>query len=61
MGKIAGVLYIDDKAARVTGDDKDGWSGVWREVEDLEGRDQYGNKKESLVSEGQLNYWESFI
>ena len=45
MGKPAGVLYIDDKAARVTGDDDDGWSQVWSEVVDLQGRDQYGNLK----------------
>ena len=61
MGKIAGALYIDDKAARVTGDDAEGWNNVWREVEDLEGRDQYGNKRVPLVSEQQMNYWDSFI
>ena len=63
MGKIAGALYIDDKAARVTGDDKDGWGDVWREVEDLEGKDQYGNKKLSLLgfTPVQLDYWDSFI
>tara|TARA_R110000824_G_scaffold199900_3_gene383937 strand:- start:10899 stop:11309 length:411 start_codon:yes stop_codon:yes gene_type:complete len=44
MGKPAGVLYIDDKAARVGGDSKDGWSEVWKEIEDLQGRDRYGNK-----------------
>ena len=44
MGKIAGVLYIDDKAARVRSDNEDGWSQVWEEIEDLEGRDRYGRK-----------------
>jgi capsule biosynthesis phosphatase len=43
MGKPAGVLYIDDKAARVRGNDSDGWDGVWEEVENLKGRDRYGN------------------
>ena len=32
MGKPAGVLYIDDKAARVNGESEDGWAGVWDEV-----------------------------
>jgi len=44
MGKIAGVLYIDDKAARVRSDDEDGWNQVWEEIEDLEDRDRYGRK-----------------
>ena len=44
MGKLAGVMYIDDKAARVKGDDEDGWNQVWEEIEDLEGRDRYGRK-----------------
>ena len=39
MGKIAGVMYIDDKAARVRSDDEDGWNQVWEEIEDLEGWD----------------------
>lgn len=43
MGKIAGVLYIDDKAARVKGDDEHGWSQVWEEIDNLQGRDKYGN------------------
>jgi len=43
MGKPAGVMYIDDKAARVTADDDDGWSQVWDEIQNLKGRDQYGN------------------
>ena len=43
MGKVAGVLYIDDKAARVRGNDEAGWAGVWKEVADLKGRDRYGN------------------
>ena len=43
MGKPAGVLYIDDKAARVNGNDQEGWSGVWEEVQNLNGKDKYGN------------------
>jgi hypothetical protein len=43
MGKPAGAIYIDDKAARVRGDDLTGWEEVWKEVEDLEGKDRYGN------------------
>ena len=43
MGKPAGVLYIDDKAARVNGNDEEGWSGVWKEVQNLNGKDKYGN------------------
>ena len=57
MGKPAGVLYIDDKAARVRGDDSDGWDQVWKEVEDLEGKDKYGNH----YSEEQRNYWDGFV
>ena len=44
MGKPAGVMYIDDKAARVNGDSEDGWSDVWKEVDNLTGKDGYGNK-----------------
>ena len=44
MGKPAGVMYIDDKAARVNGDSEDGWSDVWKEVDNLTGKDRYGNK-----------------
>ena len=44
MGKIAGVLYIDDKAARVNGDSEDGWGDVWKEIDDLADRDRYGRK-----------------
>ena len=44
MGKIAGVLYIDDKAARVNSDSEDGWEDVWKEIDDLTGRDRYGRK-----------------
>ena len=43
MGKPAGALYIDDQAARVRGDDGYGWEEVWREVDNLEGKDRYGN------------------
>ena len=57
MGKTPGVLYIDDKAARVRGNDKEGWSEVWEEVKNLEGRDRYGNH----YTEEQLNYWDGFI
>jgi len=45
MGKPAGAMYIDDKAARVKGDDNDGWSQVWEEIDNLQGKDRYGNKK----------------
>ena len=44
MGKPAGIMYIDDKAARVEGDDESGWSQIWKEVNNLEGKDKYGNK-----------------
>ena len=44
MVKPAGVMYIDDKAARVNGDSEDGWSDVWKEVDNLTGKDRYGNK-----------------
>jgi capsule biosynthesis phosphatase len=57
MGKPAGVLYIDDKAARVRGNDKEGWSEVWEEVKNLEGRDRYGNHH----TEEQQNYWDGFV
>jgi len=43
MGKPAGVMYIDDKAARVRGNDEDGWNEIWKEVDELEGKDKYGN------------------
>jgi len=43
MGKPAGILYIDDKAARVNGDDENGWSQVWSEVAKVKGLDKYGN------------------
>ena len=43
MGKPPAVLYIDDKAARVNGDDEDGWGEVWKEVEELKKKDRYGN------------------
>jgi len=44
MGKPAGVMYIDDKAARVNGDDDSGWEQVWEEIDNLNGKDKYGNK-----------------
>ena len=43
MGKLAGIMYIDDKAARVEGDTDDGWSQVWKEIDNLKGKDRYGN------------------
>ena len=43
MGKPAGAIYIDDKAARVEADSQDGWGQVWKEVNNLEGKDKYGN------------------
>lgn len=45
MGKPAGIMYIDDKAARVEGDSNEGWSQIWREIDNLKGRDRYGNLK----------------
>ena len=44
MGKPAGVMYTDDKAARVENDSQEGWYQVWHEVHELEGKDIYGNK-----------------
>ena len=44
MGKPAGAIYIDDKAARVEDDSQEGWYQVWHEVHELEGKDTYGNK-----------------
>ena len=43
MGKPAGAIYIDDKAARVENDSQEGWYQVWQEVHNLQGRDKYGN------------------
>ena len=57
MGKPAGVLYIDDKAARVRGNDQNGWNEVWQEVSDLDGKDKYGN----YYTEEQQNYWDGFV
>jgi len=56
MGKPAGVLYIDDKAARVNGNDETGWSDVWEEVAALDGKDKYGN----FYTPEQQAYWDSF-
>ena len=39
------ILYIDDKAARVDGDHQDGWDQVWQEIDNLQGKDRYGNLK----------------
>ena len=44
IGKPAAALYIDDKAARVEDDNEDGWGQVWREINNLQGKDRYGNK-----------------
>ena len=44
MGKPAGVMYIDDKAARVNGNSEEGWTQVWDEIDNLQGHDRYGNK-----------------
>ena len=43
MGKHAGAIYIDYKAARVENDSQEGWYQVWQEVHNLQGRDKYGN------------------
>ena len=45
------------EAARVRGNNSDGWNDVWKEVEDLKGKDKYGNH----YTEEQLNYWDGFI
>ena len=58
MGKPAGVLYIDDKAARVRDDNEMGWSEVWKEVSELKNKDRYGN---SLSIDEQETYWDSFV
>ena len=57
MGKPAAILYIDDKAARVRGNNEEGWSEVWKEVSGLKGKDKYGNH----YTEEQQNYWDGFI
>ena len=44
MGKPAGIMYIDDKAARVDGDNEAGWKQIWDEVQNLKDKDKYGNK-----------------
>ena len=46
MGKPAGIMYIDDKAARVNGDNEEGWHQVWVELHQLKNRDKYGNPLE---------------
>ena len=56
MGKPAGVLYIDDKAARVNGNDQGGWAEVWKEVMNLDGKDKYG-----YFTDEQRAYWDSFV
>ena len=68
MGKPAGVLYIDDKAARVRGDSQKGWRDVWDEVDELEGKNRYGVKESPAETaareraENQLkDYNDSFI
>ena len=44
MGKPAGAIYIDDKAARVRGVDESGWEEVWTEIGELKDKDRYGNR-----------------
>lgn len=56
MGKPAGVLYIDDKAARVESNNEEGWTQVWKEMDNLEGKDKYGN----YYTPEQQAYWDSF-
>jgi capsule biosynthesis phosphatase len=58
MGKPAAMLYVDDKAARVDGDDSAGWKHVWESLEKAKHSDKYGNRlwgKESII------YWDSFV
>lgn len=57
MGKPAGVMYIDDKAARVEGNSMSGWTQVWKEIEALKGKDKFGNH----VTEEQQNYFDGFV
>ena len=45
LGKPAGILYIDDKGARVSGDDEDGWQHVWDSLEIAKKKDKYGVDK----------------
>ena len=68
MGKPAGVLYIDDKAARGRGDSQKGGRDVWDEVDELEGKNRYGVKESPAETaareraENQLkDYNDSFI
>ena len=42
LGKPPAILYIDDKAARVTGDDHAGWEQVNIGLEDAIRKDKYG-------------------
>ena len=43
MGTPGGAIYIDDKAARVRGDNETGLEEVWEEIDNLDGKDRYGN------------------
>ena len=43
MGKVAGALYVDDKAARVDEDTEKGWDFFWKELEEIKKKDRYGN------------------
>ena len=56
MGKPAGVLYIDDKAARGNGNAQGGWADVWKAGKNVEGKDKYGN-----CTDEQRAYWDSFV
>ena len=60
MGKPAGILYVDDKAARVDGDSDSGWEHVWDCLEKSNNRDKYGNSRFTWDEE-QMAYWDSFI
>jgi hypothetical protein len=62
MGKPAGILYVDDKAARVRGDDSEGWSEFWKELKATRNKDKYGNDaNQDNWTPQQLNYWDSFL
>lgn len=52
MGKPAGAIYIDDKAARVESDSENGWSQVWKEIDNLKDKDRYGNPMVESEPEG---------
>lgn len=43
MGKVAGAIYVDDKAVRVDEDTEKGWSFFWKELGEIDKKDKYGN------------------